>query len=356
MRFALGHALKSRSRPGRAASRRHAPRRLAVEQLEDRMLLSAAIRIGAMGDSLTAPYAGEPYVAPGERNWVEQLQLLRSNHVTIYDEAVPGATSSSLLAQGQATAVADLVAHGAIDYAVLIVGGNDIPPYLPSIFAGNTAPFVTTVVANIETALDTVAAAGDVRLVAGNIPDVGRTPAFQTFVTNNPFLLQEVTNAVTLANRQIEAFAASRDIPVIDLFGLGHLAVNPPILGGVQISNFYGPDGFHPETAPQGILANTVLEALDVAYDVNIHQLRLSDQEILTVAGIPHAPGRTYFDVSPYVIFSDEHDDASSNARRGRVRDDSTEALDWVFARAGDDDGLFSGLFQPRFSLSRLHK
>ncbi|TMQ33522.1 MAG: hypothetical protein E6K70_12650 [Planctomycetota bacterium] len=74
------------------------------------------------------------------------------------------------------------------------------------------------------------------------------------------------------------------------------------------------------------------------------------------MAGIPHAPGRTYFDVSPYVIFSDEHDDASSNARRGRVRDDSTEAQDWVFVRAGDDDGLFSGLSQPRFSLSRLHK
>ena len=73
--------------------------------------------------------------------------------------------------------MADLVAHGAIDYAVLIVGGNDIPPYLPSIFAGNTAPFVTTVVANIETALNTVAAADDVRLVVGNIPDVGRTPA-----------------------------------------------------------------------------------------------------------------------------------------------------------------------------------
>ena len=142
---------------------------------------------------------------------------------------------------------------------------------------------------------------------------------------------------------------------MIDLFGLGHLAVNPPILGGVQISNFYGPDGFHPETAPQGILANTVLEALDVAYDVNIHQLRLSDQEILTVAGIPHAPGRTYFDVRPYVIFSDEHDDASSNARQGLVLDESTEALDWVFARAGDDDGLFSELFQPRFNLSRLH-
>src|SRR5262249_12293249 len=157
----------------RARSRRPASRRLAVEQLEDRMLLSTSVAIGAMGDSLTAPYAGEPYVAPGERNWVEQLQILRSEHVTIYDEAVPGATSSSLLAQGQAAAVADLVAHGVIDSAVLIIGANDIPPNLPSIFAGNPAPFVTTVVANIETALDTVAAAGSVRLVVGNIPDIG---------------------------------------------------------------------------------------------------------------------------------------------------------------------------------------
>ena len=67
------------------------------------------------------------------------------------------------------------------------------------------------------------------------------------------------------------------------------------------------------------------------------------------------APERTYFDVSPYVIFSDEHEDESSNARRGLVLDESTETLDWVLASAGDDDGLLSGLSQPRLNLSRLH-
>ena len=97
------------------------------------MLLSASLSIAAMGDSLTAPYAGKPYVAPGERNWVEQLEVLRANHVQIYDEAVAGATSSSLLAQGQAAAVADLVAHGVVDTAVLIIGGNDVAAKLPEI-------------------------------------------------------------------------------------------------------------------------------------------------------------------------------------------------------------------------------
>ncbi|HEV3136552.1 MAG TPA: GDSL-type esterase/lipase family protein [Pirellulales bacterium] len=335
----------------RAGNLRHSRRALRVEQLENRMLLSTSLSIAAMGDSLTAPYAGKPYVAPGERNWVEQLQVLRANHVQIYDEAVAGATSSSLLAQGQAATVADLVAHGLVDTAVLIIGGNDVAANLPSIFAGNPEPFVSTVVANIEAALTTVAAAGDVRLVVGNIPDIGITPYFQTFVTNNPFLLQEVTDAVTLANQQIEAFAASRDIPVIDVFGLGHLALNPPILGGVAVNDFYGPDGFHPETAPQGILADAVLEAIHVGYDVNTRGLRLSDQQILTEAGIPHAPGRTFFDVSPYVIFSSPHDDESGDTEgaavlhAGRRLAQSAEAVDRLFSQAWEDelsDGLAS--------------
>ena len=263
-----------------------------------------------MGDSLTAPYAGTLQGSAGDRSWVEQFQALRPHQISIANQAVAGATSSSLLAQGQATAVATLVAHGAVDYAVLIVGANDISANLPAIFAGNPTPFVTTVVANIETALDTVAAAGEVGLVVGNIPDVGVTPYFRTYVTNNPFLLEEVTAAVTLANQQIEAFAAVRGIPVVDLFGLGNRIQSPLTVGGVQVNQLFAPDGFHPGTVPQGLLGNTVLDALHRAYDVKIDILRLSDQEILTEAGIGR-PGRpTYFDVQPYVIF---HEDAEAS-------------------------------------------
>jgi hypothetical protein len=49
-------------------------------------------------------------------------------------------------------------------------------------------------------------------------------------------------------------------VPVIDLNGLGRLAEGP-FFGGVQ-APFYTPDGFHPGTVGQGLLADTILEAL----------------------------------------------------------------------------------------------
>jgi hypothetical protein len=117
-----------------------------------------------MGDSLTAPYTGNPWGAAGDQSWAQQLaaqgyQLLRIDNV-----AVPGTTSATLLAQGQDTAVAALAAEGAVHYAVLIVGANDVEAHLGDFLQGNPAPFVQGVVANVETALSTVAAAGDVRL------------------------------------------------------------------------------------------------------------------------------------------------------------------------------------------------
>src|SRR5262249_15136461 len=162
-----------------------------------------------------------------------------------------------------------LVQAGSVHYATLIVGSADVlaKANLPSILAGNPWPFVTEVVHNIESALKTLAHAGDVHLVVGNIPDISITPAFRAQFPN-PLLRQEVTQATRLANQQIEAFAASRGIPVIDLFGPGHLADQPLTLAGVQVDPhyLYAPDHFHPGSVPQGILADTILEALGDAY------------------------------------------------------------------------------------------
>ena len=130
-------SLKSALTPVRAGRGRPAtprPRRgrsgLEIEILEDRSLPSATIAIAAMGDSLTAPYAGQPWGAAGDQSWAQQLaaqgyQLLRIDNV-----AVPGTTSATLLAQGQDTAVAALAAEGAVRYAVLIVGANDVEAHL----------------------------------------------------------------------------------------------------------------------------------------------------------------------------------------------------------------------------------
>jgi hypothetical protein len=76
-------------------------------------------------------------------------------------------------------------------------------------------------------------------------------------------------------------------------------------VGGVAITDAYAPDFFHPGTVAQGVLGNTVLEALHVGYCVPLRPLRLSDQEILADAGLTPAADRppTYFDVRPFVLF-----------------------------------------------------
>jgi lysophospholipase L1-like esterase len=292
----------------RTGTRRLRPRVWpALEQLDARTLPSATATIAAMGDSLTASYQGTAQGAAGDQNWVQQLQAEGDKHLAIDDVAVRGATSADLGAQ--VAAVASLVQAGSIQYATLIVGANDVSANLRTIFAGNPAPFVTEVVAHIESALDTVAATGNVGLVVGNIPDISITPAFEARVPN-PFLRQEVTQATIMANQQIEAFAASRGIPVIDLFGLGHLNQQPLTLAGVQVNNLYAPDNIHPGSVAQGILADTILEGLGDAYDPSLERIALTEQQLLDNAPTPiaHDPGHTFLDVSAFVLYSGSHD------------------------------------------------
>jgi lysophospholipase L1-like esterase len=229
--------------------------------------------------------------------------------------AVIGATSADVLAD-QARQVANLVAHHRVDYASIIVGANDVSSHLPILIdSGPQAfiqSFVSDVTTNIEQTVHTITAAGHVGVVIGNVPDVTTTPAFQVFVSQTfgdsaPTVFRATVAATTRANRRIEAFAAHHDIPVVDLFGLSRRITTPFTVGGARVTNPYSPDFFHPNTIAQGILGNSVLEALHVGYHVPLQPLRLSDQELLTEAGItpPRSHPSTYFDVSPFVIFDE---------------------------------------------------
>jgi lysophospholipase L1-like esterase len=318
--------------------------RPALEPLDERVLPSATATIAAMGDSLTASYQGRPQGAAGDQNWVQQLQAEGDKHLAIDDVAVPGATSADL--GGQVAAVARLVQAGSVQYATLIIGANDVAANLPTIFAGNPTPFVTEVVGHIESALDTVAAAGNVGLVVGNIPDISISPAFEARVPS-PLLRYEVAQATALANQQIETFAASRGIPVIDLFALSHLAEAPITLAGVQVNNWYAPDHFHPGTIAQGLLADTILEALGDAYDPSLERFALNEQQLLDNAPtpIPHGPGHTFFDASPYVLLGGNHDvDPHANTGRSAVAvedgaGDGDTGVAWT-AGATEGEGL----------------
>src|SRR5262245_62143834 len=142
----LLRSLKSAFAPARAGS---APagatcRRLTLEHLEDRTTPSGVTAVATMGDSLTAPYpAAAPWGAAGDQSWAQQLAAQGNKHLAIDNVAVPGTTSSQLLTDGQVSTVAHLVATGAVHYATLIVGANDVVfDYLGTIIQGNPAPFV----------------------------------------------------------------------------------------------------------------------------------------------------------------------------------------------------------------------
>jgi lysophospholipase L1-like esterase len=304
--------------------------RLDIEGLEERTVPTASLRLAVMGDSLSASYAGFPGRS-GDLSWTQQLQQLHPHQFNIYNEAASGATSADVLTS-QAPAVARLVAAGQVDYATLIVGANDLAVELDAdlpILIGGNAPlfyqtfvqhFTTSVISNIQHTLDIVSSPGEVGLAVGNIPDVAITPAYAS--TTPAFILSTITAAELSANQQIASLGAARHLPVIDMFGSSHLTQSPITLGHVTVNNLYALDGFHPNTIAQGLLANTILESLEHAYDAPVDHLQLSDQQILTEAGIAHPPGHTYFEVDSFVIFDGhsepikhhphEHDDADS--------------------------------------------
>jgi lysophospholipase L1-like esterase len=292
-----------------------------VEALDDRVLLSATpLRLAVMGDSLSASYTGQPYGAAGDLSWVQQLQNLDGKKIVLHDEAFPGATSNSLLHSesghaAQVPAVVDLIQHHQIDAAVLLIGANDIDQDLPLLTtdpAKFVSTFVSTVVTNVETAA-AVTAAGHVKLAIGNVPDVTVTPGFRFAVP--AAAVPVVEQAIQLANQQIDAFAAARHLPVVDMYGLTHILNTPVTIGGVKVTNLYAPDFFHPNTVGQGILADTVLDAFHEGYDFNVRSLRLSDQKILDEAHIAHRPGHTFFDVDPFVIANEDRNECSFHFR-----------------------------------------
>lgn len=257
----------------------------------------------AMGDDLTASYSGQPWGSNGDLSWADLFGVLKPNSGALYNEAVPDASSATLLSGGQATTVANLAKAGAVNYSILEVGVVDVLNDISTISQGNFTPFVNSVVANVEQALQTVINAGYMRQAVADIPDPGVSPAFQSSVGDNPAVLADVTKAVQLANQKIVAFAENKGIPVIDLYGLSHLIENPITIGGVQTSDFFTSDGLHPSTVVEGLIANTVLQAFYVGYGINVQSLRLTDQQILTEAGVSYPSGpTTYFDVTPYVI------------------------------------------------------
>jgi phospholipase/lecithinase/hemolysin len=190
--------------------------------------------------------------------------------------AVGGATTASLIAQGQHTAAA--ASFGAGDLAVLWIGGNNFLANGNSIALGNFS-FLNTAEAHMHTILSTLTGAG-MDVVVFNLPDFSGVPSVQL---NVPPQFHPNFRAAALDWRnRLSALGGTYGVAVVDVFGFSdELAADPsafavggqdPILGPTfgpkedcSTCVFY--DAIHPSSLAQGYIANAAFEAMNAFFD-----------------------------------------------------------------------------------------
>jgi hypothetical protein len=334
------------------------------------------IGVGAMGDSFTDEYdIFTPEVFQGlGQNWIEQLVLTRSSEMDFgeysatsrgapryagysHNWARSGATSSTLLSEGQHTGLAEQIVNGDVSLVYLGIGTNDFAAgefgtiqlpgfgpfvvnltneYGPIYFEQRTdqqvADRVNNLVNNFTTVLEAVSSAG-ASVVIGTAVDIGSLPAGRDAYPDAT-RRQRITDALLAANTQITDIALSRGMPVVDLAALVNLyySSTPVLVGGINTKSggrFFLGDGVHPSTLIQGLVANAFIAAANEAFGTDFTPL--SAAEILMNSGIspPNPLGET-FDVTTLVSLP-----PAMMLPGDYNRDGTVDAADYVVWRHG---------------------
>lgn len=283
---------------------------------------------GILGDSNSDEYRGSANrggdYSNTTFNWAEQLQLSRGLYFGPwenwgeprrvgyeYNWARSGATTQDMIDEGQHTGLAEQVAAGKVEYVFVWIGGNDFTAWndnYQEIYDGTLSDAelqvkVNSIIANITTAVDTILAAGDVRMVVATIGDQADIPEMIDAFPD-PAKRQRVTDAINEVNAGVRAMAGARDIGIADVHQFtadllarvdksGYLTV-----GGERI-RFTGRGNEphylrlddsvgHIGTVGSGIIANELfVKPFNEKYGLGLEPL--SDEEILENAGISPA-------------------------------------------------------------------
>jgi uncharacterized cupredoxin-like copper-binding protein len=283
---------------------------------------------GAVGDSLTDEYWGgaastwlELLAAEKDMNFGPQTDWgSPRNEGYEYNWARSGATSTTMLSEGQHTGLAEQLDAGAVSCAVLAIGQNDFAPLTgayQNISSGfwsqaQIDAFTDGVYDNIETALTTLTAAGG-SLVMTNVIDYGLAPITQLLVPSATSRAR-VTTVLEDLNHRLEDLASQYSVPLVDMFQLAHdflgtgTSTAAEQIGGVtiQLSTGLDPhnaffDGIHPHTILQGAMGNVFLEAFSLGHELDVDSLEFTEHELLTAAGI----GNEYVNDTLTLTYSD---------------------------------------------------
>jgi hypothetical protein len=292
-------------------ARRNTFRHLIFDSLEGRVVLSKGLGIvGALGDSYTDEYQFYPPNQTHARGWVEILAYTQKanfgpfqrasrgeprNQGFANDWARFGATSDQMVAQ-QLPGLATQVAGGRVKYASIFVGGNDFLYYLqaaaanppsPAVAAQQIAGIETNAQKNLDTAVVTLLSANPkVKLVATTVPGLAALPIVRALATTPQAqaLVAGADAALDVYNANIRLIAATQPrVALADLaLESSALATAGPTasFGGATISlttasnnyhSFFLADSLHVGTVGQGIIANTIVAALDAKFGAGVN-------------------------------------------------------------------------------------
>ena len=287
--------------------------------------LPTIVGIGVLGGSNSDEYRGDDNrggeYADTTLGWVEQLAKSRDLNFGewgewgeprrtgfAYNWARSGATTHEMIEAGQHTGLAQQIAAGEVSHALLFIGSNDFSVlngtygavYEGTLDDAQVQAKVEQMTADITTAVETLLAAGDVKLGIVLVADSGRLPEVQAHFSDQA-KRQRVTDAIDAVNAHILALAAERGILVVDIDQIyselvacmdrdGNLDFDGEKVtlfsrGNEPHSGQLGDQTGHLGTVLSGYLANVLfVEPFNEAYGLNIRPL--TNEEILQNAGI----------------------------------------------------------------------
>ena len=166
--------------------------------------------------------------------------------------------------------------------------------------------YVTTVENNVINEL--TALLGSIpstdHLIVATVPDVFDTPEIQGLTALTSANILADRSAIQQANADITAFALSKNIPVVDLYGMYDALLTKPLtLGSATFTTnqLFATGGLNPAPIAEGLIANMVVDAIDLGYAAGIPPL--TEQQLVTNAGgTDTVTGSTYLNLSPYVV------------------------------------------------------
>jgi len=282
--------------------------------------------IGVIGDSISDEYR---FYAPDRvtaRNWVEILATTRElpfgdpvianrgmaqDRSLAYNWSQSSATTTSLIAQGQHTGLADQVTDGGgINLASVTIGTNDFVHVLnTSRSVAALGPVMERASANLAAILDLLLGTNStLRIAVGTAVDLRCSPILRGALDAGLItraLADAYGGAIARFNDRLQHLVAdhSQRVVLVDINQLlaEVTGARPYVVGSIELDcihasndaqHLFLADGFHPGTIGQCLIANRFLDAINAGFDTGIPLLSAGEM-IRIAASVPKPTKRS---------------------------------------------------------------